>query len=120
MLSAIRDELKAGNRYVRYSKRFARLEEFFIDDRCWQGMREDFFRRSGLPSDTSQVREYPGAAHGPTATHQDEVNNDLLSFLQVKQAALYCHGSGVLRRKFFGLQIVVAHNTLRTMNYKIQ
>ena len=43
---------------MRYSKRFARLEEFFIDDRRWQGMREDFFRRSGLPSDTEQVPEY--------------------------------------------------------------
>jgi hypothetical protein len=53
-----RDELKAGNLSVRYSKRFARLEEFFIDDRHWQGMREDFFRRSGLPSDTKQVPEY--------------------------------------------------------------
>jgi hypothetical protein len=79
-------------------------------------------RRRNRPGSIKGAKEiyYPGAAHGPTATHQDEVNNDLLSFLQVKQAALYCHGSGVLRRKFFGLQIVVAHNTLRTMNYKIQ
>jgi hypothetical protein len=41
-----------------YRKRFARLEEFFIDDRRWQSIREDFFRRSGLPSDTKQVQEY--------------------------------------------------------------
>ena len=51
LLLKLRDELKAGNLSVRYSKRFARLEEFFIDDRRWQGMREDFFRRSGLPTD---------------------------------------------------------------------
>src|SRR5271165_1940932 len=56
LLLKLRDELKAGNLSVRYSKRFARLEEFFIDDRRWQGMREDFFRRSGLPSDSTQVR----------------------------------------------------------------
>ena len=43
---------------MRYSKRFARLEEFFIDDRRWHCMREDFFRRSGLPSDPKQVPEY--------------------------------------------------------------
>ena len=58
LLLKLRDELKAGNLSVRYSKRFARLEEFFIDDLRWQGMREDFFRRSGLPSDSKQVPEY--------------------------------------------------------------
>jgi hypothetical protein len=58
LLLQLRDELKAGNLSVRYSKRFARLEEFFIDDRRWQSMREDFFHRSGLPSDTKQVPEY--------------------------------------------------------------
>jgi TnpA family transposase len=58
LLLKVRDELKAGNLSVRYSKRFARLEEFFIDDRRWQGIREDFFRRSGLPSDTKQVPKY--------------------------------------------------------------
>jgi len=58
LLLKLRDELKAGNLSVRYSKRFARLEEFFIDDRRWQDIREDFFRRSGLPSDIKQVPEY--------------------------------------------------------------
>ena len=58
LLLKLRDELKAGNLSVRYSKRFARLEEFFIDDRRWQSIREDFFRHSGLPSDTKQVQEY--------------------------------------------------------------
>ena len=58
LLLKLRDELKAGNLSVRYSKRFVRLEEFFIDDRRWHGMREDFFRRSSLPSDSKQVPEY--------------------------------------------------------------
>jgi hypothetical protein len=58
LLLKLRDELKAGNLSVRYSKRFAQLEEFFIDDRRWQSMREDFFRRSGLPYDSTQVPEY--------------------------------------------------------------
>jgi hypothetical protein len=52
------DELKAGNLSVHYSQRFAQLEEFFIDDHRRQNIREDFFRRSGLPSDTKQVPEY--------------------------------------------------------------
>ena len=58
LLLKLRDELKAGNLSVRYSKRFARLEQFLIDDLRWHGMREDFFRRSGLPSDTKRVPEY--------------------------------------------------------------
>ena len=33
LLVKLRDELKAGNLSVRYSKRFARLDDFFIDDR---------------------------------------------------------------------------------------
>jgi hypothetical protein len=51
LLVKLRNDLKAGNLSVRYSKRFARLDDFFIDDRRWQAMREDFFHRSGLPSD---------------------------------------------------------------------
>jgi TnpA family transposase len=58
LLLKLRDELKAGNLSVRYSKRFARLDDFFIDDRRWQGMRQDFFRRSGLFSDPALVPEY--------------------------------------------------------------
>jgi hypothetical protein len=36
VLVKLRDELKAGNLSVRHSKRFARLDDFFIDDRRWQ------------------------------------------------------------------------------------
>jgi len=58
LLVKLRDELKAGNLSVRYSKRFARLDDFFIDDRRWQAIRKDFFHHSGLPSDPKQVAEY--------------------------------------------------------------
>jgi hypothetical protein len=58
LLVKLRDELKAGNLSVRYSKRFARLDDFFIDDRRWQAMREDFFHHSGMPSDPKQVSHY--------------------------------------------------------------
>jgi hypothetical protein len=48
LLVKLRDELKAGNLSVRYSKRFARLDDFCIDDRRWQAHREDFFHHSGF------------------------------------------------------------------------
>jgi len=54
----LRDELKAGDLSVHYSKRFARLDDFFIADHRWQAMREDFFHHSGLPSDPKQAAEY--------------------------------------------------------------
>ena len=60
LLVKLRDELKAGNLSVRYSKRFARLDNFFMDDKRLQAMRKDFFHRSGLPSDPKQAREYLG------------------------------------------------------------
>jgi hypothetical protein len=69
LLLKLRDELKAGNLSVRYSKRFAGLEEFFIDDRRWQAMREDFFRGSGLPSDPKQVPEYLALRLGKAYQH---------------------------------------------------
>jgi hypothetical protein len=49
-LALIYDELKADNLSVRYSNRFVRLDDFFIDDRRWHAMREDFFHHSGMPS----------------------------------------------------------------------
>jgi hypothetical protein len=58
LLVKLHDELKAGNLSVRYSKRFARLDDFFIADRRWQAMRKDFFHHSGLPSDPKQVAEH--------------------------------------------------------------
>jgi hypothetical protein len=58
LLVKLRDELKAGNLSVRYSKRFARLDDFFIDDRRWKAMRDDFFHHSGLPSDPKQAPGY--------------------------------------------------------------
>jgi TnpA family transposase len=58
LLVKLRDELKAGNLSVRYSKRFARLDDFFIDGLRWQAMRKDFFHHSGLPADPKQVAEH--------------------------------------------------------------
>jgi hypothetical protein len=57
LLLKLRDELKAGNLSVRYSKRFARLEEFFIDDLRWQGIREAFFAVLVCPPIPSGYRQ---------------------------------------------------------------
>ena len=58
LLLKLRDEIKSGNLSVRHSKRFGRLDDFFIADTHWQGTREEFFRRSGLPADPQEVPAY--------------------------------------------------------------
>jgi TnpA family transposase len=60
LLLKLREEVKAGNLSVRYSKRFARLDDFFIEDHRWTSMREEFFRRAGLPADPKEVPAYLG------------------------------------------------------------
>lgn len=49
LLTAIRDELKAGNIFVQDSKRFGRFDDFFIADTQWHNLRDTFFNRAGLP-----------------------------------------------------------------------
>lgn len=58
LLLRVRDEIKSGNVSVRHSKRFASLDDFFIDSERWSGMREDFFRRAALPADGREATEY--------------------------------------------------------------
>lgn len=58
LLTAIRDEIRAGNIYVRYSKRFGRFDDFFISDHKWETQRENFFKRAGLPMKAEDVPVY--------------------------------------------------------------
>jgi len=58
LLITLRDEIKAGNLSVMHSKRFGRLDDFFISEPRWITAREDFFRRSGLPGESSAVPDY--------------------------------------------------------------
>lgn len=58
LLTAIRDELKAGNIYVQRSKRFGRFDNFFIADSRWEKQRETFFTRAGLPEKAEDVSDY--------------------------------------------------------------
>jgi hypothetical protein len=58
LLTAIRDEIRAGNVFVEESKRFGRFADFFIDDTRWAARREDFFKRAGLPVNAEEVPAY--------------------------------------------------------------
>ena len=65
LLVKLRDELKAGNLSVRNSKRFACLDDFFIDGGRWQAMREEFFRTApACPPTPSRRRSIFGAPAG--------------------------------------------------------
>jgi TnpA family transposase len=58
LLTAIRDEIKAGNIYVQESKRFGRFDDFFIPADQWAARREHFFQRAGLPVHAAEVPAY--------------------------------------------------------------
>lgn len=58
LLTAIRDEIRAGNVYVEQSKRFGRFDDFFISDARWASQRESFFARAGLPTKAEDVPAY--------------------------------------------------------------
>ena len=58
MLTAVRDDLRAGNIFVQKSKRFGRFDNFFIPEATWQTMQQDFFERAGLPERAEEVPSY--------------------------------------------------------------
>lgn len=58
LLTAIRDDIRAGNIFVQKSKRFGRFENFFIADTTWRTLRTGFFERAGLPMKAADVPEY--------------------------------------------------------------
>ena len=58
LLVKLRDEIKAGNISIRHSKRFGRFDDFFISDAQWQGKKDGFFHRAGLPSNPQDVPSY--------------------------------------------------------------
>lgn len=58
LLTAIRDEIKAGNLSVAWSKRFGRFDSFFMPYKKWTVERTDFFRRAGLPENPKNVASF--------------------------------------------------------------
>jgi TnpA family transposase len=60
LLGSIRDKIRAGDIYVRGSKRFQRLEDFLLPQEEWAAIKEAFWARAGgtgLPADPSQVAD---------------------------------------------------------------
>jgi TnpA family transposase len=58
LLTQLKDDIRAGNLAVDYSKRFGRFNDFFIPDTQWAALREGFFQRAGLPQDPAEVPDY--------------------------------------------------------------
>ena len=58
ILTSIRDEIKRGNLWVIDSKRFCKLDDFFIPGTEWNSLRTAFFSRADLPSLPADVGPY--------------------------------------------------------------
>lgn len=58
LLTAVRDHIKSGNVAVLGSKRFGHLDDFFMPEKQWQALRDDFFDRAGLPRWRDEVASY--------------------------------------------------------------
>ena len=50
MLTALRDEIKRGNVWIPGSKRFGKLDDFFLPEAAGATTRQEFFRKAGLPA----------------------------------------------------------------------
>lgn len=58
LLATLRDEIKRGNLWIPHSKRFGRLDAFFISAEEWSAMRTAFFHQAGLPCQAGDVGPY--------------------------------------------------------------
>ena len=56
--TAIRDHVKCGNVAILGSKRFGKLDNFFIDTEQWEPMKETFYQKSKLPRNSNDVAVY--------------------------------------------------------------
>ena len=59
LLTAIRDEIRAGNVAAQSSKRFGHFNNFFISNDQWSARRDAFFNRAGLPIKPEDVLNFP-------------------------------------------------------------
>jgi TnpA family transposase len=55
VLTALRDEMKRGNVCIQGSKRYGKLDDFFLPDATWAALRPDFFHTAGLPADPTEA-----------------------------------------------------------------
>ena len=56
--TAIRDHIKCGNLAILGSKRFGKLDNFFIGTEQWEPIKETFYQKSKLPRNSSDVAAY--------------------------------------------------------------
>ncbi len=58
ILTALRDQIKCGNLAIKDSKRFGKLDDFFMPMEQWATLREAFFLRAKLPVNAQEVPQY--------------------------------------------------------------
>jgi hypothetical protein len=58
VFTALRDHIKCGNLAITGSKRFGKLEDFFISPNQWEAIREEFFKKNKLPQNPKDVPLY--------------------------------------------------------------
>lgn len=58
VLTAIRDEVKAGNLSVNLSKRFGHFNDFFMPYSEWEKRRSEFFARAKMPENPQEAPAY--------------------------------------------------------------
>ena len=58
VFTALRDQIKCGNLAIKGSKRFGKLDDYFIDTKQWEAMQEAFFQKNQLPQNPRDVAEH--------------------------------------------------------------
>lgn len=58
VLTALRDEIKRGNVWIPGSKRFGKLDDFFLPEATWATTRQAFFQKAVLPADPTATAPY--------------------------------------------------------------
>ncbi len=58
VFTALRDHIKCGNMAITGSKRYGKLEDFFIGPKQWEANREEFFKKNKLPQNPKDVPLY--------------------------------------------------------------
>jgi hypothetical protein len=58
VLTTLRDEIKRGNVWIPGSRRYGKLDDFFLPEATWTAQRADFFRKAGLPAASAAVAPF--------------------------------------------------------------
>jgi TnpA family transposase len=58
LLFKLHEEIKAGNVYIRDSKRFGNFDDYLLPESQWASVRKPFFQKAGLPFQPDEVPSY--------------------------------------------------------------